>query len=106
MHDEASILGTVLGFAILELLSAFLPRRRWPVFTSLAISAFATVFEFVRGVPAVLCPINDACCACCGANHVHPVKVTARVLIISGLMQICPLKKRLAFFRGKPLRAH
>jgi hypothetical protein len=103
MHDEASTFGTVLGFAILVLLSAFLPRRRCPVFASMAISAFGTVFESVRGVPAALWPINDACC---GANHVHPANVAARALIISSLMQICPLKKRLAFFCGKPLRAH
>src|SRR6516225_3249840 len=106
MHDKASIFGTVLGFAILVLLSAFLPRRRCPFFASMAISAFATVFESDRGVPAALWPINDACCACCGANHVHPANVAARALIISSLMQICPLRKRLAFFCGKPLRAH
>jgi len=68
------------------------------------ISAFATVFEFVRGVAAALWPIRDSCC---GANHVQPVKVAARALTISGLIQICPLKKRLRhFFAEKPLKAH
>src|SRR6516164_7546227 len=107
MHDAASILGTVSGFAILVSLLAFLRCRRCPAFTSMPISAFATVFEFVRGVPAVLWPIRDSCCDCCGANHVQPVKVAARALTISGLIQVCPLKKRLRhFFAEKPLKAH
>jgi hypothetical protein len=37
----------------------------------------------------------------------EPVKVAARALTISGLIQICPLKKRLRhFFAEKPLKAH
>jgi hypothetical protein len=64
----AMILGAMLGFAILASLVVFLRCRRCPVFASMA-----TVFEF--GVPAALWPINDACCAFCGAVHVHPSRL-------------------------------
>ena len=34
--------------------------------------------------------VNDACRACCGAKYAHPVKVTARALMMSSLTQIRP----------------
>src|SRR5262249_25364861 len=82
-------------------LLAFLRCRHFS--PSMAFSAFATVFESVRGMIAALWLINDACCACCGAKHVHPIKVAARALIISGLIQIRPWEKGLRhFFDSRP----
>jgi hypothetical protein len=63
------------------------------------------VFESANGASVML--YNDACGACCGANHVQPIKVAARALIISGLIHICPFKKvTSSFFAEKPLKAH